>query len=317
MATLVTGRMVEDQSITLNDLTQSSGALMFRNKIINGNFDIWQRGTSLTAASTSQVYLADRWFSGSATSTIAPSQVAFSFGQTAVPGEPIYFHRSVVASGNTSASYAILVQRLEGVRTFAGKNVTVSFWAKADTNKNIAVSFDQFFGTGGSSEVNNTGQKFAITSSWQKITTTFTIPSIVSKTIGTSGDFLQILFWLDAGSSFSAPVNRTNNLGNQSGTFDIAQVQVEEGSVATPFEQRPIGMELSLCQRYYQYFPSQYINNVPPAITVYYKVTMRANPQITWGGTFYPGYPVGITTENFIGYSTSNSTNSLTLNAEL
>jgi hypothetical protein len=54
--------------------------------------------------------------------------------------------------------------------------------------------------------------------------------------------------WFDAGSDYNS---RTDSLGQQSGTFDIAQVQVEPGAVATAFERRPIGMELALCQRYF------------------------------------------------------------------
>jgi len=79
---------------------------------------------------------------------------------------------------------------------------------------------------------------------------TANIPSISGKILGTDGnDNLQIVFWFDAGSSFNS---RTNSLGQQSGTFDIANVQLESGTVATPFEQRPIGLELNLCQRFYQ-----------------------------------------------------------------
>ena len=90
----------------------------------------------------------------------------------------------------------------------------------------------------------------SLTSSWQKFTVTTTLPSISGKTIGSdNNDILGVNFWLEAGANFNT---RTNSLGQQSGTFDIAQVQIEEGSSATPFEHRPIGMELSLCQRYCQ-----------------------------------------------------------------
>ena len=89
-----------------------------------------------------------------------------------------------------------------------------------------------------------------LTTSWQKFTVTVNIPSISGKTLGSNNDdFLGLYFWLDAGSDYNS---RTNSLGQQSGTFDIAQVQLEAGSVATPFEMRPIGTELALCQRYYQ-----------------------------------------------------------------
>jgi hypothetical protein len=75
------------------------------------------------------------------------------------------------------------------------------------------------------------------------------VPSISGKTFGTAGDHsLVAVIWFDAGSDFNA---ETDSLGQQSGTFDIAQVQVEPGPVATPFERRPIGTELALCQRYF------------------------------------------------------------------
>lgn len=76
------------------------------------------------------------------------------------------------------------------------------------------------------------------------------MPSISGKTLGTNGnDSLGLFFWFDAGSNWNA---RSASLGQQSGTFDLANVQLEEGSVATPFEQRPLGLELQLCRRYYE-----------------------------------------------------------------
>ena len=102
-----------------------------------------------------------------------------------------------------------------------------------------------------SSSVSGIGaQKLSLTTSWQKFTVTVSVPSISGKTLGTDGnDYLGVLFWFDAGSSYAT---RAASLGQQSGTFDIANVQLEEGSVATPFEQRPAGLELQLCQRYYE-----------------------------------------------------------------
>jgi hypothetical protein len=63
----------------------------------------------------------------------------------------------------------------------------------------------------------------------QKHTVTAAIPSVTGKTLGTDGnDSLQVRFWFDAGSNFDA---RTDNLGQQSGTFDIARVRLVEGTV--------------------------------------------------------------------------------------
>ena len=107
----------------------------FRNRIINGNFDFWQRGASFTGSE----YGADRWFSARVGTTHTATRQAFTLGQTAVPGEPTYFCRTVVSSVAGAGNVAILVQRIEDVRTFAGQQVTLSFWAKADATKNIAV----------------------------------------------------------------------------------------------------------------------------------------------------------------------------------
>ena len=218
-----------------------------RNLIINGGFDVWQRGTSGTSG-----YVADRWTTGNVNgTTTAISQQSFTIGQTDVPGEPQYYHRTVVTSASASNSLSIFEQRVEDVRTGAGQEVTLSFYAKADSSKNMSLEMIQNFGSGGSSDVNTLGvQKFSLTSSWQKFTKTVTLPSISGKTIGSSS-YLACNFWMDAGSSFNS---RTDSLGNQSGTFDIALMQLELGNVATSFEHRSYGEELVLCQRYYQYY---------------------------------------------------------------
>ena len=219
-----------------------------RNAIINGNFDFWQRGTSFTLTE----YGADRWINNRGGTTATHSRQPFTVGQTAVPNEPTYFCRTVVTSVAGASNYSILAQKIEDVRTFAGQQITISFWAKVDSTKNIAVELIQDFGTGGSPStyVTTIGTtKVSIGTSWQKVTVTTTVPSISGKTLGTSNDsLLQLNIWFDAGSSYNS---RTDSLGQQSGTFEIAQVQIESGSVATPFEQRPIGTELALCQRYY------------------------------------------------------------------
>lgn len=219
-----------------------------KNKIINGDFDIWQRGTSFTGVN----YTADRWFCANAGTTHTTTQQTFSLGQSEVPNNPTYYFRTVVSSVAGSSNYFTLQHRIESVKTLSGKTATLSFWAKANASKNMSIEFVQSFGTGGSPSavVNGIGvTKLALTTSWQKFTVTVNIPSISGKTLGTnSDDHLQVTFWLDAGTTFNS---RTNTLGQQSGTFDISQVQLEEGSVATSFEERHVSQEYMLCQRYY------------------------------------------------------------------
>lgn len=223
----------------------------FKNHIINGNFGIWQRGASQT---TSGYDSDDRWANSNVGSTKTHSRVDCTDTERAL-FNAWAFSRTVVTSVAGADSYVVKQQRIEDVTQLAGKTVTLSFWAKADSNKNIAIEFIQRFGTGGtpSAEVQSIGsQLVSLTTTWQKKTITVTLPSIVGKTLGTDGvhtSSTALSFWFDAGSTYNA---RAANLGQQSGTFDIAQVQLEEGSVATPFEQRPYGLELSLCQRYYE-----------------------------------------------------------------
>lgn len=218
-----------------------------QNVLINSGFDIWQRGTSIGAGASGIKYLADRWAIVSVGSTFAASQQAFSVGQTDVPGDPVYFHRVVVTHSVAAGNYTRVWQRIEDVRTFAGKQVTVAFYAKADASKSIAISLAQSFGTGGSASVGSIGvNKLAITSSWARYTATFTVPSVTGKTIG-AGSFLQFSIWFEAGSDNNAT---TNTLGQQSGTFDISNVLIVQGGIAPAYASVPYVAELAACQRY-------------------------------------------------------------------
>ena len=233
-------------------ITTDAEELEMRNTIVNGNFDFWQRGTSLSAG-TGDRFLADRFVNRSLNTTHAPSRQSFTIGQTDVPGQPTFFHRSVISTVAGAGNFGMLNQRVEGVRTFAGETATLSFWAKADASKNMAFELIQDFGTGGSPSADVTGTGVttcALTTSWQKFEIDIAVPSISGKTIGTNlDDFVGLFFWFDAGSSFDA---RTNTLGQQSGTFDIAQVQFEAGASASPFEKKPLALELESCLRYYE-----------------------------------------------------------------
>ena len=290
--------------LQVNNITDTGGSTLLgrRNAIINGNFDVWQRGTSFTASGGE--FTADRWDTlNSGTTSFTASQQLFTVGQTDVPHNPKYYHRNAVTTGGAAGDRYALWYKVEGVSTFAGETVTLSFYAKADASKNIAVEFVQSFGSGGSPSTVVTGisvTTVALTTSWAKYTVTADIPSITGKTLGTDGnDSLAFAIWLDAGSTYNA---RTNSLGNQSGTFEFAQVQLEAGSVATPFERRSVGEELALCQRYYQrstldpaaaftYGQSQSVTamNIANASwvigTVPCPVTMRATPTDTHYGS--------------------------------
>jgi hypothetical protein len=211
------------------------------NAVINGGFDVWQRGTSLSPTSGANNFLADRFyyaFNGTG-STRTLSQQTFTPGTAPASGyEAAFFLRhncTVAGSGQTTSA---LVHKIEDVRTFAGQTVTFSIWAKADSTRNLSVQFGQLFGSGGSAGVGISGTTFALTTSWARYTFTVSVPSIAGKTIGDGSSFFIQLDY---------PLNTTQ-------TIDIWGVQLEAGSTATPFRRNAnnIQGELAACQRYYQ-----------------------------------------------------------------
>lgn len=226
----------------------------FRNAIINGDFRINQRAFSSTT--TNGTYGFDRWYLEYSGGTSTYSSQSFTVGSPAVTGyEAATFARVVSASQSLSSHYTMLVQRIEDVRTFANTPVMISFWAKASSGTpSVAIELQQNFGSGGSpsAQVNTAIGKVILSTSWTRYTVSYSaVPSISGKTIGTTANtsFIGLNLWTSAGSTYDS---RTGTLGLQSATIDFWGIQVERGSVATPFEQRPIGAELALCQRYFQ-----------------------------------------------------------------
>ena len=217
----------------------------YKNWIINGGFEVWQRATT---QSTNGYGSDDRFFNANVGSTKVHSRVAFTVGQTTVPSNPTYYSSTVVTSVAGASNYVAKQHAIEDVTKLAGKTVTLSFWAKANANKNISTEFIQNFGTGGSTAITGLNPtKTAITSTWSRITLTVTLPSVTGKTIGV-GNFTGLNIYFDAGSSFNA---RTNTLGQQSGTFDIANIVLIEGGVAVEYKMQSYADVLRECQRYF------------------------------------------------------------------
>jgi hypothetical protein len=225
-----------------------------KNRIINGDFSINQRG--FTSNTTSASFNYDRWYQSNSGGTVTASAQTFTLGTAPVSGyEGKNFLRLVSASQSAAGDYAAITQTIESVRTFAEQTITVSFWAKASTaTPNIGISIIQAFGTGGSPSSNvitSLGVR-TITSSWARYTATVALPSISGKTLGTANDDkLQFNIWTSVGSTISGLGYPA--VGIQNVTIDFWGVQIEAGSAATPFTTatNTIQGELALCQRYY------------------------------------------------------------------
>ena len=235
-------------SSTLGPRVDALDAGANTNYIINGAFDINQRGLTST---TSTGYGFDRWWFSSSGGTVTHSSQAFTLGSAPTAGYEAQNYARVVTSGQSAVSdLAYIAQRIEGVRTLAGQTATISFWAKAASGApKISAEFNQWFGTGGSSETNTPSGSVTLSTSWARYSMTVNIPNISGKTIGTS-DFLNVILWLSAGSTYST---RSSSIGIQNNTFDIWGVQVQAGSVATSFHRSAPTLqgELAACQRYY------------------------------------------------------------------
>ena len=230
------GETLVADSSTSTGLRYQGNFAAGKNKIINGDMNIWQRGTSFSSPADAS-YLTDRFFvgkNGNATYTV--SRQAATYG--AITGyEPNYYCRFAVSSIGTTTAME-LHQRIEDVTTLAGQTVTVSFYAKADASRALTLTVLQYFGSGGSSLVTvaNAASLGNATTSFQRFTYTFSMPQTTGKTI-TAGNFIDI--------SLNMPASAF--------TIDFWGLQVEASNTATSFNTATgtIQGELAACQRYY------------------------------------------------------------------
>ncbi len=288
-----------------------------RNKIINGNFDLWQRGTS-NVVGAAQNFVADRWYSYVVGTTITQARQSFALGQTEVPGNPKYYNRITVNSVAGAGNQGTYTQIIEGVDTLSGGPAMLTFHMRADVAKNIAVEFAQIFDAGSPDVLGIGVTTCALTTAWKKFRVPVTLPSVAGKTVGASGkNGLYVIFWFDAGSNSNS---RTNSLGQQSGVYDIARVQMEPGPVDTPFEDRLLGLETLLSWRYYRPCPAWRGGWMEGNAGVFVcsgdlSPPMRANPQVKPGAVYSTGiHRPGIAFYGITGGDTVYGGSYITLN---
>lgn len=191
----------------------------FKNYIINGGFDVWQRGDSFSPNSPT-FFTADRWlldWAGVASGLSASKQSGLvgknSLYITRAGGAYMQVHQMVENQGNLS-------------------NKVFTFSALVRSTYNGTINFKIADG--------RTGTNFLYNQT----------PVALEANIPKEIVFTVQLGQVSADALFVGLVTTCADLY-------IGAVQMEEGSVATPFEQRPIGLELSLCQRYYETFRYQ------------------------------------------------------------
>lgn len=264
-----------------------------KNRIINGDFNFWQRGTTFTVVNSVNTYSADRFRTEGYGANTTISQQSFAGGQTAVPDNPTYY--CTVALNNTNtAGYWAFQQRIESPQMMrAYGTYTLSFWVRSTSGTVAAGGW--YYG------INGPVAGPALTTTWQKVTQTVTLSSAASESAGYVTAYLIYLAQNTAALS-----------------IDVAHVQLEAGPIATPFEYRPYATELAMCKRYYWQMVSGTTIEVMINGTAYqtnqwetvitYPVEMRTVPTITFTAASTWVTRIGGTSPSSLSYYYADST---------
>lgn len=253
-------------AVTLSSDFVPNTPLSHRNMIINGAMQVAQRGTQVTGVTGNGYQTCDRFKflnNGLGTWTIdqstdAPDGFSNSFKATC----------TAVNASPTAGAYLLIQQKIEAQNlqhlaygTSSAKPITLSFWVKSNKAGNASVEFTQ---------IDNSSESFSVrytinsANTWEQ--KTVYIPADDDGIINNDNDAgLEVNFWLNSGANFTSGSHpsewqtyteadrNASNLGVGGATsdyFSVTGVQLELGSVATPFEHRSYADELRSCQRY-------------------------------------------------------------------
>jgi len=316
--------MVANLTTRLGQLTSSpaGGPYVGKNRIINGNTAIDQYlsgGTIVPSATSANVYIIDRW----AAFISQASKVTFGQNYGAVT-PPVGFSNYLGAKVTTTISlgandFSLIDQRIEGYNiadlnwgSANAKSVTLSFWAYSSATGSF----------GGAIRNSAQNRSYAFTYSIPVANTwtyaTITIPGDTSGTwLTTNGVGMDLMFSLGMGTTYSTTASvwtagnfasatgAVNLLGTLNATFYITGVQLEAGTIATPYEFNQYQAQLAQCQRYFQTYIDPPFTGVFSSATLANRcsmpliVTMRATPTYVIGsGTtrLYDGSATGAVT---------------------
>ena len=312
------GDTIVADSSTSSGLRYQGSMAAGRNLVINGGFDIWQRGTSFAvSAGLPSAYSADRWqtYRPSVGSTVSRQVTGDSTNLPFIQ----YCARVQRNSGNTALDQIYIASSFESVNSipFAGKAITFSFYARAGSNysatSNVLKVYlgsgtgtDQSIITGFSGPLSPVDANATLTTTWQRFSFTATISSTATQ-LGTTISFVP-----------------TGTAGAND-FFEITGIQLEVGSVATQFSRAgaTIQGELAACQRYFfSMLPAggdqyRYIGTGTALSATFLKtgvqfpVTMRTTPTlVSASGTDYYRFGAG----DGGGGSVNDDFNSFTIN---
>ena len=317
---------------TINGMTPTADSLQgFRNRLINGNMVLDQRnaGASVTITNTgAATYTLDRWAGyGSQASKFSVQQNAGAV--TPPSGFSNYLGvTSLSAYAVSAGDIFVVIQNIEGYNvadfgwgSAGAQSVTLSFWVRS--------SLTGAFGGAVRNSADTRSYPFTYSVSaantWEQKTIT-----IAGDTTGTwlttNGVGIRVVYGLGvgatysgtagawAGASYQSATGATSVVGTSGATFYITGVQLEAGSVATPFERRPYGTELALCQRYFSLGPSgasgRWNSSTAAEVAYAFRVEMRAAPTVTHL-TNYSAPNAGVTNITITATSISDTSNTM------
>jgi len=301
-----------------------------RNRIINGDMRIDQRNNGAAVTPTvNGTYVIDRWIS--VLHQVSKYSVQRNAGSVTPPvGFTNYLGvTSLSAYSVLSSDLFWIDQRIEGFNaadfswgTANAKTVTLSFWIRSSLT-------GTFGGNLSNDKVSQRSYPYSYTISsantWEY--KTITIPGDTTGTWGTDNSSgILVAFNLGAGSTYSGtagawtatnivPTGATSVVGTNGATFYITGVQLEPGTVATPFERRSYGAELALCQRYFQSM-SLFVSSVG-GYPYTFSAAKRSAPTVSAVAAGFSLASVTPTVDNFWCSQTTGSTITVIANSEL
>jgi hypothetical protein len=281
----------------------SAGPLSNRNLIINGAMQVAQRGTQVTGETSGGYQTCDRFKPVITTlgtwtisqSTDSPDGFSYSLKLDCTTADA-----SPASADVLIIKYQIEAQDLQHLKygTSSAETMTLSFWVKSNKTGDASIDFRQ---TDNSGKLYTVGYSISAANTWEQkvLTITGDTAGVINNDSETG---LEIDWWLNSGSNFTGGAGPSNSWfasdntrrnfdnfglgGSTDDEFYITGVQLEVGSVATPFEHRSFGDELLRCQRYYfktiGSFSFVLSNGVYNSFQ--FPVRMRVTPTVTLSG---------------------------------
>jgi hypothetical protein len=308
------------QAVTLAQLGNSG--VNFRNKIINGDMRIDQRNAGAIQTPVDSGYTLDRWKyyssqSGKLTSRQTPSTTETGYlGRLAAGFSNYLAYTSTSAYTVTGNDYFCPLQGIEGYNiadfafgTSSAKPITLSFWV----NSSLTGTFTGALTNSGNTRSIAFTYTISSANTWEQ--KSITLPGCTDGTwnittgmgievrfsLGVTGGYAASTTGVWAAANYVGATGGTSVVGTNGATWYVTGVQLEAGSVATPFEQRPFGTELAMCQRYYWRWSS--INQA------YMYISSAGRSYSTTNGTVVIQHPVPMRTQAAMNNSNNFAAN--------